>query len=84
MNGHELGLLVDIGLKPLEAIEAATANAPLTLGPQAPRSGRLEPGYDADVIAVAQNPADDVDVLAEPANVTHVWKAGALCKEPGA
>lgn len=82
MNGRELRHLVDAGMTPLAAIESATANGPLTLGPQAPRAGRLEEGYVADVIAVAENPLDNIDVLAEPKNVTHVWKAGTLYKQP--
>ena len=81
-NGAELGLLVKAGLSPLAAIEAATATAPLTLGPQAPRSGLLQAGYDADVIALTASPADDPSVVAEPANVTHVWKGGVLVKSP--
>ena len=40
-NGAEPGHLVKLGMTPLQAIEAATATAPLTLGPQAPRSGQL-------------------------------------------
>jgi len=68
------------GLTPLEAIEAATANGPLTLGPQAPKSGLLAPGYDADVIVVARDPLQDIGVLAEPANVVKVWKGGVLVK----
>lgn len=44
-NGREPVLLADAGLTPLEAITAATAHGPLTLGPQAPRSGRLSAGY---------------------------------------
>jgi imidazolonepropionase-like amidohydrolase len=83
-NGMELGYLVKAGLSALEAIEAATANGPWTLGPQAPRAGLLEEGYDADVIAVAADPTNDVAVLADPANVTHVWRAGALVKSPPA
>ena len=83
-NGAELGNLVRAGLSPLEAIEAATATAPLTLGPQAPTSGMLLEGYDADVIALRADPSDDVTVLADPANVTHVWKAGVLVKAPAA
>ncbi len=79
-NGAELGYLVKAGLSPLEAIEAATASAPATLGPQAPRSGLLEAGYDADVIALSADPTIDVSVLADPTNVTHVWKAGELVK----
>lgn len=81
-NGAELALLVKAGLSPLEAIEAATATAPSTLGPQAPRSGVLEAGYDADVIALSADPTLDVSVLAEQVNVTHVWKGGALVKAP--
>jgi imidazolonepropionase-like amidohydrolase len=83
-NGAELGYLVKAGLTPLEAIEAATATAPSTLGPQAPKSGLLEAGWDADVIAVAGDPVADVGLLADPANVTHVWKAGVLVKRPAA
>ena len=37
-NGAEPGYLVKLGLSPLEAIEAATATAPLTLGPGAARA----------------------------------------------
>lgn len=79
-NGEEFALLVKAGLSPLEAIEAATANGPLTLGPQAPQSGQLLEGYDADVIAVAEDPSADVGVLGDPSNVTHVWKTGELVK----
>lgn len=81
MNGHELRHMVDAGMTPLATIESATANGPLTLGPQGPRSGQLKEGYVADVIAVADNPLDDIDVLAEPANVTTVWKSGEVFKE---
>ncbi|MGH8875625.1 MAG: amidohydrolase family protein, partial [Acidimicrobiia bacterium] len=63
-NGRELGYLVDAGLTPSQAIEAATANGPLTVGLQAPRSGILAEGYDADLIAVAADPLADVTVLA--------------------
>ena len=82
-NGAELGLLVKYGLSALEAIEAATATAPSTLGPQAPQSGQLRPGYDADVIALSGDPSVDVGILADPANVTHVWRGGERMKAPG-
>jgi imidazolonepropionase-like amidohydrolase len=75
-NGAELGHLVRLGMAPLQAIEAATATAPLTLGPQAPRSGRLEPGYDADIITVAGNPLADIAVLGRPEHITGVWRNG--------
>jgi imidazolonepropionase-like amidohydrolase len=79
-NGRELAHLVASGLTPLEAIEAATANAPLTVGPQAPRGGMLSEGYDADVIIVDADPLADINVLADPSHVTGVWKAGRRVK----
>jgi imidazolonepropionase-like amidohydrolase len=79
-NGAELVHLVKLGMTPLQAIEAATATAPLTLGPQAPKSGRLEAGYDADVITVGADPLADISVLARPEHVTAVWTAGRRVK----
>ena len=79
-NAEELPLLVACGMTPLQAIEAATANGPATLGPQAPNAGRLEAGMDADVICVSGDPSADVAVLADPGNVTHVFKGGVKHK----
>jgi imidazolonepropionase-like amidohydrolase len=79
-NGEELGYLVEAGLSPLEAIEAATANAPATVGPQARPTGRLEAGLDADVICVDGDPLADIAILADPTRITHVWKRGTACK----
>lgn len=81
-NGQELIHAVEAGMTPLQAIEAATANAPATLGPRAPLSGMLKAGYDADFIAVCANPLDDMRLFANPDNVTHVWRAGKLYKSP--
>ena len=84
LHGLELALLVEAGMSPLQAIEAATATAPTTLGPQSPRSGQLREGWDADVVGLAKDPIKDISVLSDPGNVTHVWKAGRLekCPEP--
>ncbi len=79
-NGEELAYMVEAGLTPLQAIETATANGPDTLGPQAPKSGQLVEGFDADVICVNGDPSSDVTVLAAPANITHVWKNGTQVK----
>ena len=83
-NGLELAALVKAGMTPLQAIEAATANGPLTLGGRAPRSGLLAEGYDADVITAASDPTADIRVLGDPDQITAVWKAGRLVKGPGA
>jgi imidazolonepropionase-like amidohydrolase len=79
-NAEELGFLVETGMSPLQAIESATANGPETLGPQGPHSGQLAEGYDADVICVSGDPSDDVGILADPGNITHVWKGGVQVK----
>ncbi|MFZ0013518.1 MAG: amidohydrolase family protein [Acidimicrobiia bacterium] len=79
-NAEELPLMVDCGMTPLQAIEMATANGPATLGPQAPNSGQLKEGMDADVICVSGDPSTDVSVLADPSNVTHVFKGGMRYK----
>ena len=82
-NGAELAYAVEAGMTPLEAIEAATANGPDTLGPMAPKSGQIKLGYDADLIALAKNPLDDIEVFKDVKNITHVWKGGKLSKGPG-
>ncbi|KAL6898323.1 hypothetical protein GGI43DRAFT_91835 [Trichoderma evansii] len=79
-NAKEITYAVELGMSPLQAIECATANGPETLGGMAPLSGQLKVGYDADIIAVALNPLDDIRVLTDPSNITHVWKGGKLFK----
>jgi imidazolonepropionase-like amidohydrolase len=79
-NGSELVHLVRLGLTPLQAIATATAIAPRTLGPQAPRSGQLRPEFDADFITVSADPLADISVLAQPERITGVWIAGQRVK----
>ena len=80
-NGSELVHLAALGMTPLQAIEAATATAPATLGPQAPRSGLLAAGYDADIITVDADPLADISVLASPERITGVWTGGRQVKD---
>ncbi|RDW73573.1 hypothetical protein BP6252_07480 [Coleophoma cylindrospora] len=80
-NGKELVYAVEAGMTPLEAIEACTATSPETLGAHlAPKSGQLKEGYDADLIAVSANPLEDISILSNIENITHVWKGGRLFK----
>jgi imidazolonepropionase-like amidohydrolase len=81
-NAEELALMVKDGMTNLQAIEAATANGPETLGPQAPKSGQLFEGYDADVICISGDPSEDANILADPTNITHVFKGGVAYKQP--
>lgn len=73
---------VEAGMTNLEALKAATATAALVLGRQAPKSGQLKAGYDADILGLTENPAEDVRVLQKPATVKWVWKGGKLFKGP--
>jgi imidazolonepropionase-like amidohydrolase len=79
-NGVEVAHLARLGMTPLQAIEAATATAPATIGPQAPRSGKLELGYDADVLTLSADPLADIAVLTRPEQITGVWKGGRRVK----
>jgi imidazolonepropionase-like amidohydrolase len=58
-NSREIRHLIEAGMAPLDAIESATAIGPETIGPQAPLSGQLKEGYDADVITLDFDPLED-------------------------
>jgi imidazolonepropionase-like amidohydrolase len=79
-SSAEIVHLINAGMTDLEAIEAATANGPDTLGPQAPHTGQLSAGFDADVIALDANPLDDRSVWGVADRVTHVWQRGNRVK----
>ena len=81
LSGAELLYAVEAGMTPLQAIEAATANGPATLGPMAPLSGQIKEGYDADLIGLEKNPIDDIGLFRDVKNITHVWKGGKLFKD---
>jgi imidazolonepropionase-like amidohydrolase len=61
-NAKEFALLVKAGMTPGAAIRAATLDA-ATLLDRASRIGSIESGKDADIVAVASSPLDDVTVL---------------------
>ena len=81
-SGGEVKHAVEAGMSVLGAIEAVTANGPATLGKMAPRKGRVEVGWDADLIGVDGDVLGNVGVLAEVERISHVWKGGVLVKEP--
>jgi imidazolonepropionase-like amidohydrolase len=76
LNGHEFGKMVEMGMSPLQTIQAATVNASELLG-WADRVGTLEPGKLADIIAVQSDPLTNVRVLE---NVQFVMKGGEVVK----
>jgi imidazolonepropionase-like amidohydrolase len=60
----ELELMVKYGMTPLEAIRAATTTAAECLG-LGGVTGRVAPGYAADLIAVAGDPAERIEALGD-------------------
>ncbi len=58
----ELEMLVKLGLSPMEAIVAATRNAADACG-ILDQVGTLEPGKQADLIAVRENPLADISAV---------------------
>lgn len=75
LNAHEAEVYVtELGLTPLAALQAGTINAAELMG-WSGRTGALEPGKWADVIAVDGDPLKDVRTLQ---HVRFVMKAGIV------
>lgn len=68
---HELALMVEAGLTPLEAIRVATRNSAMLL--RIPDTGTLEVGKRADFILLDGNPEDDIR---NTRRISSVWQGG--------
>lgn len=62
---HEVAAFVEIGMTPLQALQAATTTAAELLGLEK-RTGAVEVGLEADVIVVERNPLESVRTLQDP------------------
>ena len=73
---QELALMVEYGLRPMDAVVAATRNAAENLG-LAPEVGTLEVGRLADVIVVDGDPTTDITAVGR---VRFVMKDGTVAR----
>ena len=60
--GTEMIHFVDLGMTPFEALQSATTVAADLLN-MADRTGRIEAGYEADLVVVNDNPLEDIRVV---------------------
>ncbi|MCL2917795.1 metal-dependent hydrolase family protein [Shewanella litorisediminis] len=74
-NGKQFATMVQFGMTPLQAIQAATLTSAALLKQQ--DIGELKPGFLADIIAVDGNPLDNIRLLE---HVSFVMKDGKVFK----
>jgi imidazolonepropionase-like amidohydrolase len=76
-NAQEFALMVEGGMPPMDAIKSATSVAAdfFDIGDS---HGRLKPGYQADIVAVAGDPLEDITLLQ---HVGFVMKGGTIYKQ---
>lgn len=78
-NAREFALMVKAGMKPMDAIIAATGSAADLIGDKED-IGSVAPGRYADLVAVDGDPLADITVLE---HVQFVMKGGAIYKSGG-
>jgi imidazolonepropionase-like amidohydrolase len=73
-SGKQFAFMVQYGMTPMQAIQAATSNAADLLG-HSSEIGSIKPGKFADIIAVTGDPLTDIRLLE---NVQFVMKDGKI------
>ncbi len=76
-QAREFVLMVQAGMKPLDALQADLLNGAKLLGWEG-QIGALKPGYFADIVAVPGDPLKDISALQ---NVKFVMKNGVVYKK---
>jgi len=79
LNARQFPIMVERGMTPMEAIQAATSVAAKFMG-WSDRVGSIAPGQYGDIIAVKGDPLQDIRRLQDMAAVV---KGGIVVREPG-
>ena len=79
-NAQELAHMVDLGMEPLAALVAGTANAATLL--DLPDHGRIVSGAVADLLLVPGDPVADIRNAADPSRHLGLWKGGVAVSRP--
>ena len=77
LNGREFGYMVEAGMPEMEAIKSATIIAATVLDME-DKVGSVETGKLADLVAVDENPVEDINTME---NVRFVMKNGIVYKQ---
>jgi imidazolonepropionase-like amidohydrolase len=78
INARELQCMVEIGMSPVQALQAATGWAAECLGIE-DDVGTIQPGRLADLVVVDGDPLQDIAVLQDLQRIKLVFKEGQLC-----
>jgi imidazolonepropionase-like amidohydrolase len=79
-NARQFAKMVEWGMTPMQAIQAATTTAAKVLGPLGAGLGDIAPGNFADIIAVDADPLADIRTLE---HVQFVMKGGVVYRQRG-
>jgi imidazolonepropionase-like amidohydrolase len=78
INARELQCMVEVGMSPMQALQAATGWAAECLGIE-PDVGTIQSGRLADLVVVDGDPLQDITVLQDLQRIKMVFKEGELC-----
>jgi imidazolonepropionase-like amidohydrolase len=77
LNAGEFWSMVQLGLTPVQSLQAGTVNAADLMG-WSDKIGAIEPGHFADIVAVNGDPISDITILQ---HVDFVMKGGTVYKD---
>jgi len=82
-TGEEVKFMVDyVGMTPIQAMQAATIEGAKAIWMD-DKIGSIEVGKFADIVVCSKNPLEDISIITNPKNFTHVIKDGKIMVEKG-